>query len=389
MNIFYDGGAKQINVLDERFYESTTNPGIYYPGVTTVLEAYYKGYGYHEWLKQVGFNADEILKKAGNQGKNVHAMIDFYLKGLPVKWANNEGGILWTLAEWQMFCKFIEFFNKFNPEIIVNEFQLVSEKLRFGGTIDLVCKINDEIWLIDYKTSNYIHKTHELQIAAYSIAWNELNPQYEIKRAGILWLKSSTRGEDKSGIKIQGQEWQIKEFDRNYKDAFKLFEYTQAIWNEENPNYKPKNLIYPGEFMREKTPDLKAKEDFIYIQEEKRKSELKIVRENELQPYAEFVPLGLDFSNMDEENYLKILNGAKLQLQAKLDLEAKVEADRVAKEKAESEERKRIKIENERLKAESKRKKNNLLKNWLKLKWNAAKQLKKRHVKNAKNQSEN
>lgn len=248
MNIFYNGEAKQINVLDERFYESQVNKGIFYPGVTTILEAYYKGYGFNEWLKQVGFNADEILRKAGEQGTNVHNMIDLYLSGFKINWVNDNGGSNYTLEEWQMFCKFIEFFEREKPEILVKEFNVVSENLKYGGTIDLVCKLKGKIWLIDYKTSNYIHKTHELQISAYSTAWNELNPKYKIDKTGILWLRSLTRGEDKKGEKIQGEGWQLKEFDRSYEEAFKLFIHTQAIWNEEHPNYKPKNLTYSSEF---------------------------------------------------------------------------------------------------------------------------------------------
>jgi hypothetical protein len=63
-----------------------------------------------------------------------------------------------------------------------------------------------------------------------------------------MWLRAQTRGEDKTRKKIQGAGWQLKEFDRNYEDGFKLFQHTKALWNEENPNYKPKNLIYPISF---------------------------------------------------------------------------------------------------------------------------------------------
>lgn len=248
MKIFYNNEANQINIADERFYQSLKNPDIFYPSVTTILDAYYKGYGFNEWLKQVGFNADEILKKAGQQGSNVHDMIDNYLKGKSIKWLNSEGDMLYTLEEWQMFCRFIEFYEKENPIKLINEFSIVSDTLGFGGTIDFICELRGKIWLIDYKTSNAIHKTHELQIAAYAIAWNELNPNYTIDNTAILWLKSSTRGEDKKGDKIQGEGWQLKTFNRHYKEAFELFKHTQAIWNEENPNYKPKNLTYPCEF---------------------------------------------------------------------------------------------------------------------------------------------
>lgn len=248
MKIFVDNEAQQVNVADERFYRSKNVPDTYYPSVTTILEAYYKGYGFHEWLKQVGYNADEILKKAGEQGSNVHALIDNYLQGFPVSWLDDNGKMLYTLNEWQMFTKFVEFWTTFKPEKIVHEFGIVDDVLKFGGTIDFVGKINGEMWLIDWKTSNYIHKTYELQIAAYATIWNRLNPSHEIKRTGILWLNSATRGADKKGKNIQGEGWQLKEFDRHYSEAFELFKHTQAIWNEENPNYKPKNLIYKTTF---------------------------------------------------------------------------------------------------------------------------------------------
>jgi hypothetical protein len=247
MKIFIDEDANQLNILDERYYQSRKNKDVYYPGVTTILDAYYKGYGYSEWLKQVGYNADEIVKKAAEQGSNVHEMIENYLKGFEINW-EFEGKQLYTLNEWKMFCKFIEFFETYKLEILAIEFVFCNEDLGFGGCIDLICRINDQIWLIDHKTSNYIHKTHELQISAYRTAWNALNLQYEIQRSGILWLNAATRGADKQGKKIQGKGWQLKEFGRNFQEAFRLFEHTQAIWIEEHPNYKPKNQIYPASF---------------------------------------------------------------------------------------------------------------------------------------------
>ena len=93
---------------------------------------------------------------------------------------------------------------------------------------------------------------------------------------------------------------------------------------------------------------LQEQEDFVVIQEVKRKAEIKASREVELQPFAEFVPFGLNLGEMSEEDYVKTLNGAKLQLQAKIEAEQKAEAERIAREKAEAEERERIRIENER-----------------------------------------
>jgi len=75
-------------------------------------------------------------------------------------------------------------------------------------------------------------------------------------------------------------------------------------------------------------------EKFAEIQEEKRRAELKIQRESELLPYAEFVPFGLDFANMSEEDFIKTLNGAKLQHQNKIDTEKRERELKEAREKA-------------------------------------------------------
>lgn len=242
MKVFHDVEAEQINFLDERFY--TVDGKIFYPSVTTVLDVYPKGYGFVQWLKDLGNNADEVLKRAGEQGSKVHDAIDQFLKGFTVSWVDLDGKPNYTLEEWQMILKFTDFWNTWNPEILANESKLVSEKLGLGGTIDIVCRINGEVWLIDFKTSNAIHTSYELQIAAYATMWNE-NNEPKIDRTGIMWLKSQTRGADKTGKKIQGQGWIIKEFDRHYSEAFKIFNHCHAIWKEEHPTYTPKNMIYP------------------------------------------------------------------------------------------------------------------------------------------------
>ena len=161
-NIFYDGEAKKITVLDDRFYQSSKNPDKYYPGATTILEVYPKGYGFVEWLKQVGYNAETILEKAAEQGSNIHSMIEMYLSEIEVKWTTGEGDKIWTLQEWEMLNKFVEFWDKYKPEILAVEFVFCEDELEYGGTIDLICKINDQIWLIDHKSSNYIHKSQEI-----------------------------------------------------------------------------------------------------------------------------------------------------------------------------------------------------------------------------------
>lgn len=106
------------------------------------------------------------------------------------------------------------------------------------------------------------------------------------------------------------------------------------------------NLISPIE------THLEAQERFAEIQEAKRVAALKLVREAEVLPYIEFLPMVMELGTMSEEDYGKLLNGAKLQKQAKEDEERRMEEERVARVKAEAEERERIRLENERLRKE-------------------------------------
>jgi hypothetical protein len=98
---------------------------------------------------------------------------------------------------------------------------------------------------------------------------------------------------------------------------------------------------------------LSKQENFVKIQEAKRKDELEENRKAELIPYEEFILSYVDLREMSEEDYQKLLNGVKLQLKDKKDQEAQAEKDRIERERKEAEERARIIEENKRLKAEA------------------------------------
>ena len=98
---------------------------------------------------------------------------------------------------------------------------------------------------------------------------------------------------------------------------------------------------------------LEEQEKFAEIQEAKRITGLEEERGKEIAPFIEFVPYGVSLGNMEHEDYLKLLNGAKLQYQAKINAEQKAEMDRIAREKKEALERERIRLENIKLKEEA------------------------------------
>lgn len=99
--------------------------------------------------------------------------------------------------------------------------------------------------------------------------------------------------------------------------------------------------------------NLEQIEKHFEIKEARRKEELSELRIAELELYSEFVPMGINFGELSDEEYQKIFNGSKLQYEAKLEADKKAEEQRIAQEKAEAEAREKQRIENEKLKAEA------------------------------------
>jgi hypothetical protein len=243
--IIHDKEVRQITVLDNRYYY-TTGDNRPFPSVTTILDIYPKGFGFYQWMKDVGNNASDVLERAARAGSNVHNAIDLLNKGHKIDWINEKGEGNYVLEEWEMILKYKQAIDQAKIRILYNELSLCSPELGYGGTIDLVCEIGGKRWLIDVKTSNNIYTTHELQVAAYTKLF-EAERKEKIDRVGILWLKASTRTEKVDYVKqiYQGVGWQIKTFERSHEEAFKIFNFTHNIWKEENPVWKPLNEIYP------------------------------------------------------------------------------------------------------------------------------------------------
>jgi hypothetical protein len=142
-----------------------------------------------------------------------------------------------------MILKFAEFWKTYKPELISAEDFVWSDKYKYAGTADLVCKMNDQVWLLDLKTSNSIHKSYDLQLASYAKALEE-SKGIKIERTGIIWLKSPTRGPSKQKGKIQGKGWKVIQVDEIEKN-FKLFQNIYELYQLENPNTEPIYNSYP------------------------------------------------------------------------------------------------------------------------------------------------
>ena len=235
----YAEGDKQVNVLDSRFYRREGN---YYPSVTSVLNYFPKNQFFHAWLKDVGHNSDIIASKAAGEGTQVHQAVDAFLNGAEITWIDEFGNAKYNLDVWRMILKFADFWNTHKPELIATEYHLFSDEHKYAGTADLVVRMFNNIWLLDLKTSNSLHTSYDLQLAAYATAWNETHDE-KITHTGILWVKANTRSEGK-GDKIQGKGWELK-FVNDIEKNFKMFKNIYEIYTLENPNFKPVTETLP------------------------------------------------------------------------------------------------------------------------------------------------
>ena len=223
---------KQITLPDGRYYQRN---GEYYPSVTYVLSHYPKGKFFEDWLKKVGYSADYIVKKASEEGTQVHEMIEAYLNGEELKFLEH-GRPMYAPNVWQMFLRFVDFWEEYKPTLIEAEIHLFSDELKIAGTCDMVCEINGELWVIDFKTSNHLQTTYDLQTAIYAKCFEECFGK-KVDRTGVLWLKSSKRRAKKD--KMQGKGWEMYESPRTQEDNLNIYRAVRTLFDIENPNHKP------------------------------------------------------------------------------------------------------------------------------------------------------
>ena len=61
-------------------------------------------------------------------------------------------------------------------EIVSHELPMISEKHQFGGTPDAFGTMNGELCLLDWITSIGVYTDYLIQLAAYTMLWEENNP---------------------------------------------------------------------------------------------------------------------------------------------------------------------------------------------------------------------
>jgi len=186
-----------------------TSDGERLPGVTTVINEL----GWNKnmliaWSRRealAGNDPDKIKNEAAKPGTLTHSFIEGHIKGEKVDTTDFTKNQI-ELAKNSYFA-FVEWEKAMKPKYLGTEIQLVSEKYRFGGTADMIGEIGGELVLADWKTSKGIYPEMTIQIAAYKIAYEEMNPGKKVHHGGILRLDRETSAYDYHDISSKKMEW--------------------------------------------------------------------------------------------------------------------------------------------------------------------------------------
>lgn len=161
-----------MNILDSIDINPTINSNKYFyngrsvPRVTEIISAMLYEEYLMKWSNSLGYKHKSYIKEvnlAANIGTQTHEIIDQLLDNKSVE-IPSSGPVYYTVHS------FIEWYNilknsGLSIEIISKENQLVCS--HFGGTYDLLIRINNKLWLIDFKSSNHISYKYYIQLAAY------------------------------------------------------------------------------------------------------------------------------------------------------------------------------------------------------------------------------
>jgi len=157
---------RSMSKAHQRYY---TSSGERVPGVTTITGQLNKPALIH-WAWKLGMDGIDYKTyrdAAADVGTLAHAMVVEHLGGPKVDLTQYSKNII-DLAE-NALLSFFEWEDSHKIEPVFLEKQLVSDRCRYGGTLDCYAKMDDgKYWLIDFKTGKAIYTEMIYQLAGYA-----------------------------------------------------------------------------------------------------------------------------------------------------------------------------------------------------------------------------
>ena len=162
------------NVNGMRFYEAPN--GLKYPSITTVLGRQPdKQKGLQEWRKRVGASQAAIISgKAARRGTAFHWCVEDYLKNQEINGEHKEKNFL----AYHMFMEARSHLDNNIDQVVLQEQAMYSDIFKVAGRCDCIGVWNNELAVIDFKTTTTMKKREWLedyfiQCSAYASMYEE------------------------------------------------------------------------------------------------------------------------------------------------------------------------------------------------------------------------
>ena len=139
----------------------------------------------HEIFENAKQQPKFIMSQAGEFGTKAHKFIELLLQqDFDVDVPDNMKWIYKNFNDWK---------NEYKFSSIEQEKYLYSTQYGYAGTADSIGLVNDNLFILDWKTSKSLYIENLLQVSAYANAYTELTGN-QISNAGVLRLDKNKSG---------------------------------------------------------------------------------------------------------------------------------------------------------------------------------------------------
>lgn len=186
---------KEIYDSSGRIYKDIKT-GLLYPSVTTIINCMQKEFeGLNKWsIKKAMEHVQSILdvedeviadalnapntakNTAASTGSNFHYLVEEHIKGRADRYVINEPYL-------SMYNFFKEWIDMYKVRFISSEQIVYNENEFYAGRQDIKCIIDDKVYVVDVKTTKYMH---EKKVAMQLSAYYHCNINQDVERVGII-----------------------------------------------------------------------------------------------------------------------------------------------------------------------------------------------------------
>jgi hypothetical protein len=131
-----------------------------------------------------------ILEAARKRGSAVHQLVHYFNED-DLDWASVDAAYKPYVEAW------IQYRQEAQLRVLLCEYRVASRRHRVAGTLDLLCEIGDDGWLIDYKSGDPEDVAADFQTSSYlgmAMEWALEDPRLAaVLRRHTRWRRAAVR----------------------------------------------------------------------------------------------------------------------------------------------------------------------------------------------------